>query len=177
MRGKERVLLQGANGTGKTTLLRDIVAQFQRNDDPKVLIGNGLKYCYIDQHQLNMQSDFSVLDEFLSKVEGVYRDQLKAKTMLSAFGLGEQTRNQSVSTLSYGQKVRLRFAEIAGYRYDLLLLDEPTNHLDIATREVIERALVDYEGAMVVVSHDQYFVQEIMIERIFEIVEGRLVER
>jgi ATPase subunit of ABC transporter with duplicated ATPase domains len=58
-----------------------------------------------------------------------------------------------------------------------LILDEPTNHLDIATREVIERALVDYEGAILVVSHDQYFVQELMIERILEIEGGRLVER
>lgn len=97
--------------------------------------------------------------------------------MLSNFGLGELTRNQKVSTLSYGQKVRLRFAEISGYSYDILILDEPTNHLDIDTREVIEKALVDYEGALIVVSHDQYFVQEIMIERIFEIVNQQLVER
>jgi ATP-binding cassette subfamily F protein 3 len=97
--------------------------------------------------------------------------------MLSNFGLGEQTRTQKVSTLSYGQKVRLRFAEISGYSYDILILDEPTNHLDIATREVIEKALVDYEGAMIVVSHDQYFVQEIMIERIFEIIDQQLIER
>jgi ATP-binding cassette subfamily F protein 3 len=158
-------------------LLRDLVSQFQKNTDPKVTIGNGLKPCYIDQYQLNINSDLSVLDEFLSKVEGAYRDQLKAKKMLSNFGLGELTRNQSVSTLSYGQKVRLRFAEIAGYSYDLLILDEPTNHLDIATREVIERALIDYDGAVLVVSHDQYFVQEIMIERILEIDEGKLVER
>jgi ATPase subunit of ABC transporter with duplicated ATPase domains len=113
MWGKERILLQGANGTGKTTLLRDILAQFQKNDDPKITIGNGLKYCYVDQYQLNINADLSVLDEFLSKVEGAYRDQLKAKKMLSSFGLGELTWNQSVSTLSYGQKVRLRFAEIA----------------------------------------------------------------
>ncbi|GHV26169.1 ABC transporter ATP-binding protein [Bacteroidia bacterium] len=177
IRGKERILLQGANGTGKTTLLRDIVAQFTKHTDPKVTIGSGIKTCYVDQYQLNIDSTSSVLDEFLSKVEGVYRDQIRAKKILSNFGLGEITRNQPVSTLSYGQKVRLRFAEISGYRYDLLILDEPTNHLDIATREVIERALVDYEGAILLVSHDQYFVQEILIERIFEIVDQELVER
>lgn len=177
MRGKERVLLQWVNGTGKTTLLRDIVSQFEKNTDKKVTIGNNLKACYVDQYQLNINSELSVLDEFLTKVEGVYRDQLKAKKMLSNFGLEEQTRNQKVSTLSYGQKVRLRFAEISWYSYDILILDEPTNHLDIDTREVIEKALVDYEGAMIVVSHDHYFVQEIMIERIFEIVDQQLVER
>ena len=177
MFGKERVLLQWVNGTGKTTLLRDIVAQFQHNTDPQVLIGNGIKACYIDQCQLNLNSELSVMDEFLSKVEGIYRDQIRAKTVLSGFWLGEQIRDQRVSTLSYGQKVRLRFSEISGYSYDILILDEPTNHLDIATREVIERALVDYEGALLVVSHDQYFVQEIMIERILEIENKNLIER
>ena len=96
---------------------------------------------------------------------------------MSGFGLGEQIRDQRVSTLSYGQKVRLRFSEISGYSYDILILDEPTNHLDIATREVIERAVVDYEGALLVVSHDQYFIQEIMIERILEIENKKLIER
>jgi ATPase subunit of ABC transporter with duplicated ATPase domains len=177
IRGKERILLQGANGTGKTTLLRDIVAQCTKNTDSKVLLGNSIKSCYIDQYQLNIDSSLSVLDEFLSKVEEIYRDQLRAKKMLSNFGLGEQTRHQSVSTLSYGQKVRLRFAEISGYSYDFLILDEPTNHLDIATREVIEKALVDYEGALLLVSHDQYFVQEVLIERIWEITNQELIER
>jgi ATP-binding cassette subfamily F protein 3 len=175
--GKERILLQGANGTGKTTLLRDIVAQFREHTDPKVTLGNGIKSCYVDQYQLNIDSSLSVLEEFLNKVEGVYRDQLRAKKMLSNFGLGEQMWHQSISTLSYGQKVRLRFAEISGYSYDVLLLDEPTNHLDIATREVVEKALVDYEGALLLVSHDQYFVQEVMIERILEIIDQKLVER
>ncbi|GHW02246.1 ABC transporter ATP-binding protein [candidate division SR1 bacterium] len=177
MFGKERVLLQGINGSGKTTLLRDIVSQFTHNDDSVVTIGNGIKHCYIDQYQLNINSDLSVINEFFSKVEGVYRDQIRAKTVLSGFGLGEKQRDQKVSTLSYGQKVRLRFAEISGYNYDLLILDEPTNHLDIDTREVIESALMDYEGALLIVSHDQYFVQEIMIDRIVEIIDERLVER
>lgn len=177
MFGKERVLLQGVNGSGKTTLLRDVVAQFERNDAPEVTIGNGIKTCYIDQYQLNINSELSVMDEFLSKVEGVYHDQRRAKTVLSNFGLGETIWEQKVSTLSYGQKVRLRFAEISWYSYDLLILDEPTNHLDINTREVIESALQDYEGALLVVSHDQYFVQEIMIDRILEIEDQKLVER
>ncbi len=157
--------------------MRDIVSQFSKNSDPKVTIGNGIKICYIDQYQLNLNGNLSVLQEFLSKVEGIYRDQSRAKTILSGFGLGENIREQKVSTLSYGQKVRLRFAEISGYSYDLLILDEPTNHLDIDTREVIERVLIDYEGALLVVSHDQYFVQEIMIERILEIENYKIRER
>lgn len=66
--------------------------------------------------------------------------------------------NVNVADLSYGQRVRLRFAQISTHAYDLLILDEPTNHLDIPTREAIEQALIDYEGALLIVSHDDYFV-------------------
>jgi ATP-binding cassette subfamily F protein 3 len=78
--------------------------------------------------------------------------------------------------LSYGERVRLIFARLASSGNQLLILDEPTNHLDIPSREIIEKSLEDYQGAMILVSHDRYFVEKLKIDREFRVDEGRVRE-
>jgi ATPase subunit of ABC transporter with duplicated ATPase domains len=123
----------------------------------------------IDQHLTELNPTAKVLDEFIAKAGRGYADERLAKSVLKQFGLGEEHRRRRVNNLSYGQRVRLRFAQISTNTYDLLILDEPTNHLDIPTRETIEQALIDYEGALILVSHDEYFVQQMMITQVVEL--------
>lgn len=81
-----------------------------------------------------------------------------------------------IKTLSPGQRARLIFAVFAQNQYDFLILDEPTNHLDIATKEVIEESLAQYNGALLLISHDRYFVENVGITRCVTIKNGEIVE-
>ena len=110
----------------------------------------------IDLHQM-----VHVADKYLFPIADKYhlRDQLDTK----------------LAKLSYGQKVRLWFAGLARKNYNFLILNEPTNHLDIPTKESIEQALQDYTGSVLVISHDSYFVRQLMIDTIWEIKNEKLV--
>lgn len=169
--GTDRLLISWPNGSGKSTLLKAIRQHISWSDVNAVTIrlASDLRICMIDQHLTELNQSAKVLDEFIAKAGAGYGDERLAKSVLQQFWLGEEHRRRRVKDLSYGQRVRLRFAQISTNTYDLLILDEPTNHLDIPTRETIEQALIDYEWALILVSHDQYFVEQMMITQMVEL--------
>ena len=169
MRGKERLLLSGANGSGKTTLLKILMGELEA-DAGVVKIGEAISVGYFAQEQETLDMSKTVLEEYLSTPNLLSSKDPRA--VLGSFLFTDQDVFKKVSSLSLGERVRLIFAKLTHQRHELLLLDEPTNHLDIASREVIEDALMEYEGALIAVSHDRYFIEKIGFDTFIEITRG-----
>ena len=168
VRGKDRVHLAGINGSGKSTLLRIILGELTP-DHGSITIGDNVTIGYFSQNQGDLNTENSVLEEFLNTKNIVGHDN--ARGILGKFLFAGDDIYKKVGSLSFGERVRLSFAKLVNQQNKLLILDEPTNHLDIPSREVIERALRSFEGALLIVSHDKYFidqleeVRELIIER------------
>ncbi len=174
LRGREHVLLAGKNGSGKTTLLKIIIGKLS-SDNGRVRIGENVRFGYFSQEYENLNPDKSVLEEFLGTEESVMATK-NPRSILGSFLFSGQDVFKKVSDLSFGEQVRLIFAKLVSQENHFLILDEPTNHLDIQSREVIESALLNYKGAILVVSHDRYFVDKISINRILTLQEGIIKE-
>lgn len=160
----ERVFLHGPNGSGKTTLL-NILAGEDRNFTGLRTAREGIKIGYLKQFsQLNPES--TVLEEF---GRWTVFDHTHTRNILAGYLFPTELVDEKIKKLSYGQQRRLEFAILLTNKPDLLLLDEPTNHLDIFLREDLERFLVDQDVAMVIISHDAYFVSKIGITHTIEL--------
>lgn len=169
--GAEHVWLSGANGSGKTTFLKILVGMLAA-DGGRIEVGSEVKVGYFSQ-------DISLLD--LEKTGlGELRGLGLADTELfkDAMNLHLQPNdlNKKIKDLSRGQIAKLEFVKLLSGNNQILVLDEPTNHLEIETREEIEEALKDCQGAILVSSHDRYFLQEIGIDRVYEINGGVVTE-
>ncbi len=175
IRGHDRIIFSGANGSGKSTLLKRIVAAYT-NPDSEISYGNNITMSYFDQKNQWLDGKKKLIDEFLSSQKPENRNEYFAKTALASIWFKTDHRNVPVESLSYGQRVKLKFLQLIQTNCDLLILDEPTNHLDIDTRESIEHMLQNYEWAILLVSHDTYFVSEIGVNRLWEVKEGRVWE-
>ncbi len=152
VRRQERVAILGANGTGKSTLIKALV----KNKDFRIKYGAGVKIGYYDQENLNIDFNNTVLEELWSR-----HHQASQTTMRSILGgllLSAADIDKKISVLSGGERAKLGFAIVMAERSNLLILDEPTNHLDLNAREALERALSKYEGTLIFVSHDRYFL-------------------
>ncbi len=168
LRRGDRVALWGPNGCGKTTLLKTLarlIPPFAGSAFP----GTGVLPGYYDQEMADLPASSRVLDAVLdldpTLTEGEARD------FLALFDFRGDEVEQRIGSLSGGEKGRLSLARIVFGGANLLLLDEPTNHLDLGARERLEEALVGFEGAIVFVSHDRWFVDRIAT-RVLEIREG-----
>ena len=156
LRRGERLIIAGANGTGKTTLLNTITGR-TRSAGGKIKIGTGVKPAIFDQYIVNKTG--SVIDNIWALRPKW--TQLEVRSYLARFGFrGEDVFKES-SALSGGEKARMRFCEISLDRANLLFLDEPTNHLDIYMREAITNALMEYEGTIVVITHDRFLMKSL----------------
>ena len=156
LRRGERLIIAGANGTGKTTLLNTITGR-NRAVSGKIKIGTGVKPAIFDQYIVNKSG--SVIDNIWALRPKW--TQLEVRSYLARFGFrGEDVFKES-SALSGGEKARMRFCEISLDRANLLFLDEPTNHLDIYMREAITNALMEYEGTIVVITHDRFLMKSL----------------
>jgi ATP-binding cassette subfamily F protein 3 len=153
----ERVALVGPNGCGKTTLLRDVV-QHGAWENPTIRIGPSLRIGYCAQEQEVLEDDRTLLDEVMSAGSVSRRD---AHGILARFLFTRRDLGKRVRDLSGGERNRLQLARLMVQRPSFLILDEPTNHLDIPAREAIEEALADFQGTLLVVSHDRYFLDKI----------------
>ncbi len=171
--GSEKIWLLGPNGTGKSTLIKLLVGELKQNSG-EIKWGNNLDWVYFAQ-----ENDFSNIDD---KVQDYFFKMTQASWgssfgILDKFLFDDELKNQSVKSLSPGQKARLTFAIFVQNQYQCLILDEPTNHLDIQTKEAIEQALREYEGAIILVSHDRYFAEQIEPTRVLTIKDKTLVDK
>lgn len=172
MYGKEKVWLFGANGIGKSTLIKLIVGDL-KPDAGEIKIGENLRWAYFSQDQSHLDPDDTVQSYFMKKT-GIPHTQ--SFGVLDRFLFPKELHSQRIATLSPGQRARLSFAVFAQQELDFLILDEPTNHLDIRSKEIIEEAFRNYKGAMLLISHDRYFVENIGIDRTITIADEQVVE-
>jgi ATP-binding cassette subfamily F protein 3 len=170
--GKERVWFLGKNGIGKTTFINLIIGRLTPRSG-KISWGENIKYTYFSQDQRHLDMEATV-EEFFIKNTGIpYENSFG---VLERFLFPKDLRHYKLKTLSPGQRARLSFAIFAQHDYNFLILDEPTNHLDIKTKEVIEESLRNFEGAILVISHDRYFVRSGEINRIITLENKKIVE-
>ena len=166
----ERVALVGPNGCGKTTLLRDIVSGGAW-DHPVLRVGPSLRVGYCAQEQELLAPERTILAEIMATGSVRRKD---AAGLLARFCFGPEDLHKRVAELSGGERNRLQLARLMALRPNFLILDEPTNHLDIPAREAVEEALADFQGTILVVSHDRYFLNKI-VGRVVEVRDRRLV--
>lgn len=171
IRHGERVGIVGQNGAGKSVLFRMIAGQLDPSAG-EVWVGPSIDLgLYTQEHQSLESSSTPV--EIVRKVKPMYEEQ--AYGFLGRFLFNYDKSRRPVSTLSGGEKARLQLACLMLSGANCLLLDEPTNNLDIASAEVLEGALADYRGTVIIISHDRYFLDRV-VDRIWEIKDGRLRE-
>ena len=154
----DRAFILGRNGTGKTTLLRMILGEVE-DFEGEIFIGTNVDIGYYAQGQENLPMNDTI-------IEAVYKNtdetQLgKIRNILALFLFTDDEVEKKVSSLSGGEKARVALAILMLSGCNLLLLDEPTNHLDMATREILENALLRYDGTILAVSHDRYFIRKL----------------
>ncbi len=170
VRFQERAAIVGRNGTGKTTLLKLLLEEIEP-DAGEIRIGSSVKIGYLSQHAYgNMKSN--VLEAFR---ECVAVTEGEARHILAKFLFYGPAVFKKVTQLSGGEKMRLRLARLMYQDINFLILDEPTNHLDIESREVLEEALEQYNGTILAVSHDRYFLNK-LFEKTYWIDERKLFE-
>lgn len=157
IRRGEHVAIIGDNGTGKSTLLK-IILGLTSIDEGSIKTANNLKIGYLSQHEFESDNDDTLLNTIREKVNVT---EGEARHILANFMFYGKDVFKKVKDLSGGEKIRLRWAQIVNTDYNLLVLDEPTNHLDIDAKETIEDALLDFEGSIITVSHDRYFLNKI----------------
>ncbi len=161
----EKICLVGNNGIGKTTLLKIIMGRLSP-DQGYVKLGNQVVFGYYDQEQKILTGHSTVLEELHSQYRKYTEGELR--NLLGAYLFRGDDVFKEVSNLSGGEKARLALLKIMLSGANVLLMDEPTNHLDISSKEAFEQALMEFEGTVIVVSHDRYFLNKIP-DRIFEL--------
>ncbi len=154
----DRLGIIGVNGSGKSTLLKTIMDVIPKIKG-KIIYGDNLKIGYFDQDLAMISSDNTILEEF--KLANPSIDNEKARTILGSYLFSGEDVNKKIKVLSGGEKVRLSLCKILYNKPNVLILDEPTNHLDIIGKKRLEDILLDYEGTIIFVSHDRYFISKI----------------
>jgi ATP-binding cassette, subfamily F, member 3 len=161
----EIVALIGPNGIGKSTLLKALVGE-REPDAGTITWGARVKIGYYDQEQRGLSMHRTVLDEVWDAYPNL--DELQIRTVLGSFLFSGEDVLKHVSDLSGGEKARVSLAKLMLLNANVLILDEPTNHLDLYSKEVLESALMEFEGTLLFISHDRYFLNK-MSERIIEL--------
>ncbi len=154
----ERAFLLGANGCGKTTFLRVLMGEYIPQAGIRKF-GENVRVGYFDQTLSGLDENKTVLDEVWDRYRKL--TQTEVRSALAAFLFRGDAVFARVGDLSGGEKARVALLKLMLGGYNLLLLDEPTNHLDITSREALEDALLGYDGTMLIVSHDRYFINKL----------------
>ena len=164
-----RVVILGLNGAGKTTLLR-MLGGIEQPDTGEVLPGHGLRIGYFAQEHDTLDVERTVLENMRSASPDLTDTQVR--TVLGSFLFSGDDANKPASVLSGGEKTRLALATLVVSGANVLLLDEPTNNLDPASREEVLDALRRYEGAIILVTHDEGAVEALNPERVVLLPDG-----
>ena len=172
IRRGEKTALIGENGKGKSTFFKIVCGEVEP-DSGYLKVGKNVSIGYYDQEQKNISEDKTVIDEIWDAYPNMTVTQVR--NSLAAFLFTGDDVFKNISDLSGGEKCKLSLLKLILSKSNFLLLDEPTNHLDILSREALERALLDYEGTLLVISHDRYFLNKV-INRIFELDDKGLTE-
>lgn len=153
-----KIAIIGKNGTGKSTLLKTLVGQVKPLGG-SYLYGHQIEVGYFDQQLAQFDSTKTVIEELWDEYPDL--DRTTIRTILGQFLFSTDDVFKNVSVLSGGEKVRLSFAKLLLKQANFLMLDEPTNHLDIPGKEAFEESLKEYDGTILFVSHDRYFIKQI----------------
>ena len=158
LRKMNAVAIVGPNGIGKSTFIKSIVGQIPFIKGEK-RFGANVELGYYDQTQSKLTSSNTVLDELWNDFK--LTPEVEIRNRLGAFLFSGEDVKKSVGMLSGGERARLLLAKLSMENNNFLILDEPTNHLDIDSKEVLENALIDFDGTLLFVSHDRYFINRV----------------
>ena len=168
----EKVAFVGKNGEGKSTLVKCIMSEIPY--DGTLKIGHNVKIGYFAQNQASLlDSTVTVFDTIDRVAVGDIRT--KIRDILGAFMFGGEAADKKVSVLSGGEKTRLAMIRLLLEPVNLLILDEPTNHLDMRTKDILKKAIKEFDGTVIVVSHDREFLDG-LVEKVYEFGGGRIKE-
>ncbi|MGL5356166.1 MAG: ABC-F family ATP-binding cassette domain-containing protein, partial [Cetobacterium sp.] len=160
----DRVGIIGKNGVGKSTILR-IVNKLEESKSGQAEVGERVSIGYYDQNHQGLKMENSILEELLFNFK---LSNEEARTIAGGFLFTSDDVDKKIKSLSGGEKARVAFMKLILSKPNFLILDEPTNHLDIYSREILEEALEDYDGTILVVSHDRYFLESV-VKSIYEV--------
>jgi len=160
----ERIGIVGKNGIGKSTFLR-LIAEKLSKDCGEISFGTNVKMGYYDQEHGDLNLENTILDELRNNYP---LSEEEARTIAGGFLFTDEDIFKNISNLSGGEKARISFIKLILEKPNLLILDEPTNHLDIYSREILEGALDEYGGSVLLISHDRYFLDRI-VDKVYEI--------
>lgn len=168
----EKVAFVGKNGEGKSTMVKAIMKEIKH--DGKMTLGHNVKIGYFAQNQASMLDENLTVFQTIDDVAvGDIRN--KIKDLLGAFMFGGENSFKKVKVLSGGERTRLAMIKLLLEPVNLLILDEPTNHLDMKTKDILKQALVDFDGTLIVVSHDRDFLDG-LIQKVYEFGKGKVTE-
>lgn len=169
IRAGERVALIGSNGSGKSTFVKTIMSEQELPVQGEVTVGPSVKIGYLPQIITFPNGEQQLLEYFKNTV-GV--NEQKARQILAGFQFYKEDVTKRVKTLSGGERMRVKLAELLQEKINTLIFDEPTNHIDIPTKEVLEDAIEDFNGTLIFVSHDRYFINK-FADEIIEFQDGK----
>ena len=156
IKSNDKVAIIGTNGVGKTTLMKEIF----KNNNECIEINDNIELCYLSQMQGNgLNESSTILEEFY---EAGFKNYGEVRRYVSRYGFNEDVLKQKISSLSGGERNILQLAKVSSSRANMLLLDEPTSHLDTYSQMALEKAIQNYNGAILMISHDYQFIVNCM---------------